>query len=272
MRFGVKSTAMVALGGAILTTAACTSSGTIAASGAHTSAKSTSAASTGAGTGAASSAASTTAPSTDASSAAGTTLSADQITKNLLTDKDAPGYTFDASQDDTTMSDTQDRVTTGGSACQAFVDAQNGYTQKYNTVAQVSRQLTKTAEHHIIQDVVMAFPSSDKAAALISDATTGMQGCKSLKMTIDGGSGSMLPAAIPQLVRSGQLGYINYMTVNGKTVMMAAEEVHVGQAVSVVVLISAPTSDKPTLERMGATLAHLSDLQVGRLKKAQGMG
>jgi hypothetical protein len=38
------------------------------------------------------------------------------------------------------------------------------------------------------------------------------------------------------------------------------------------VLISAPTSDKPTLERMGATLAHLSDIQVGRLKKAQGMG
>jgi hypothetical protein len=190
----------------------------------------------------------------------------------MLTDKDAPGYTFDASQDDTTKSDNQDLVTTGGSACQAFVDAQNGYTQKYGTTAQVSRQLQKTAEKHIIQDVVMAFPSSDKAAALISDATAGVQGCKSLKMTIDGGAGSMLPAPIPQLVHAGQLGYINYMTVSGKTVMMAAEEVHVGQVVSVVVLISAPTSDKPTLERMGATLAHLSDIQVGRLKKAQGMG
>lgn len=275
MGFGIRNVSLAVVAGIVLATAACSSSGTVAASAAHSSAKSTSAASTGAKTAAPSSAASSTsaAPSTDSSSgSSGTALSSDQLSKNMLTDKDAPGYTYDASQDDTTLSDTPDTVTSGGSACQRFVDAQNAATPKYDTSAEVSRALTKTAEQHVIQDVVMAFPSSEKAAAVVSDATTGLQGCKSLKLTIDGGSGTMVPAVIPQLVHDGQLGYINYLTMKGKTVIMAADEVHVGQAVSIVVLVSAPTNDKPTLEKMGATMAHLSDIQVARLKKAQGLG
>jgi hypothetical protein len=195
----------------------------------------------------------------------------DQISALLLTDKDDPGYTYDGTQDGTTTTDTPDKVTTGGSACQLFVDAENGLSTKYGTTAEVDRQLTTSAEQHVIQDSVLAFPSSDKAAAMVADATTGLQGCKSLKLTIDGSPGAMAPAPIPQLTQNGQLGYINYLTISGKTVLMAAELVHVGQAVSVVVLISPTTTDKPTLEKMGASLAALSNLQVGRLKKAQGL-
>jgi len=38
-----------------------------------------------------------------------------------------------------------------------------------------------------------------------------------------------------------------------------------------VVLVGPVTNDKTALEQMGATLAHLSEIQVGRVKAAQGL-
>lgn len=261
MGFRVKSAAVGAVAGVILATAACGSSGTAGGSAAAGGgAKSTSAPPTGSTSGAPSSAA-----------AGGSALTSDQISALLLTDKDNPGYTFDASQDSTSTTDTQDQVTAGGSACQTFVDAQDGLSTKYGTTTEVDRQLTKATQHHVIQDSVLAFPSPDKAAAMVADANGALQSCKSLAVPIDGSPSSMTLAVIPQLTHGGQLAYINYVTVEGKTVLMATELVNTGQAVSVVALDSPVTSDKATLEQMGATLAHLSDLQVGRLKKAQGL-
>jgi len=252
MRSGTKGIAIAVLTAAVLTTAACGGSAKKAAAPPPTSA-------------------STAAPSTSAPSAGGA-LAPDQISKLLLTDKDEAGYTFDASQDGDSVTSTQDVVTTGGDVCQTFVDAEEALATKYGTTAEVDRQLTKPNDNHTIQSSVMAFPSAAKASAMITDLTAGIKGCKSLSLAQAGVTLSMQPSAIPQLMKAGQAGYIDYMTANGKTELMAADLVQVGATVSVVAIDGPLTNDPAALQQMGGTqLAHLSDVQVGRLKTAQGL-
>ncbi|MEY9927372.1 hypothetical protein ABH926_001997 [Catenulispora sp. GP43] len=282
MRFGIKGGSIAVLTAAVLATAACGSSGQIGASAGGTSAPGTSAGSTGKTAGTPpntaivpnSSAASSGSSGSSASVGGGTgkTLTTDQIRTILLTDKDDAGYTYDASKDDATVTDTQDAITAGGSACQMFVDAENGLSTRYGTTAEVNRVLTKASAGHAIESSVLAMPSPAKALAMTSDVSTSLQGCKTLSATISGSPGSMTLSAIPQLTKPGQAGYLDYMTVGGKTVLMAADLAQVGSAVSVVALIGPVTSDSTSLQQMGATLGHLSDLQVGRLKKVQGLG
>ena len=277
MRYGIKGGSIAVLTTAVLATAACGSSGQIGAAAGSASGPGTSVASSGAET--ASTPPNTSlVPATSGGSAASTgggagrTLTTEQITKILLTDKDDPGYTYDASRDSKRVTSTPDVVTSGGSVCQTFVDAENGLSTKYGTTAEVDRELSKVAVGHLIEDSVLAMPSSGKAGAMISDMTASLQGCKKLSATIGVHSGTMELAAIPQLVKSGQIGYVNHLTINGETVLMTADLVQVGSAVSLVALLGPNTSDKAALEQMGATMGHLSDIQVGRLKKAQGLG
>ena len=143
---------------------------------------------------------------------------------------------------------------------------------KYGTTAEVDRQLTKPNDNHAIQSSVMAFPSAAKASAMITDLTAGIKGCKNLSLSQEGASVSMEPSAIPELTKAGQVGYIDYMTANGKTELMAADLVQVGTTVSVVAIDGPLTNDPAALQQMGGTqLSHLSDVQVGRLKTAQGL-
>lgn len=283
MRFGIKGGSIAVLTTVVLATAACSSSGQIGASAGSTSAPGTSAGSTGKtadtppNTAVAPDSSSAGAPSSAPSSAptgggAGAALTTDQIRAVLLTDKDDPGYTYDASKDSTDTTDTQDAISAGGSACQKFVDAENGLSTTYGTTAEVDRELTKDSVGHVIEDSVLAMPSPAKALAMTSDVSASLQSCKSLSVTISGSPGSMSLSAIPQLTKKGQAGYLDSMTVGGKTVLVAADLVQVGSAVSVVALIGPDTKDSTALQQMGATLGHLSDIQVGRLKKAQGLG
>lgn len=261
MPFGTKGVSIAFLTAAVLATAACGGSGKSAKT-----ADASSAASTSAGSPAATS---TPAPS----GASGGTLTSEQISKLLLTGTDDPGYTFDASKDSTSTTDKQDAVTTGGTACQAFVDAQEALSTKYGTVAEVDRQLVDAGGGHAVEDSVMAFPSTTEAAAVITDLTAGLQGCKSLSVAQSGGGAiTMQPSVIPELTKDGQAGYINYLTAGGKSELMAAELVHTGTAVSVVAFVGPVTNDPNALKQMSATLlSHLSDVQVGRLKAAQGL-
>ena len=280
MHIGIKGISTAVLTAAVLTTAACSSSGSIGASSGASGGpgsvfgKTSSSAPTGAESGAPSSAStgsSSGAPSSAATGGSGGTLTTDQIKQILLTDKDAPGYTYDASADSTTTTDTSATVTTGGAACQTFVDAQNGLSTKYGTTAEVDRELKKTADGHVIEDSTMAFPAPDKAAAVITDLTAGLANCKSLTMNQSGSTTTMQLSPIPQLIKDGQVGYVDSLTISGKTVLMAADVVHVGTGLSLVALIGPMTSDNAILQQMGSTLGHLSDLQVGRLKTAQGI-
>jgi len=260
MLSGTKGVSIVVLTAAVLATAACGGSAKKAPAPSPSATQATQTTQT----------AQTTAP-TSAGSSSGS-LTADQLSKLLLTGTDEAGYTYDASQDGNSVTSTQDVVTAGGSACQTFVDAQEALSTKYGTTAEVDRQLTKPNDNHAIQSSVMAFPSAAKASAMITDLTAGIKGCKNLSLSQEGASVSMEPSAIPELTKAGQVGYIDYMTANGKTELMAADLVQVGTTVSVVAIDGPLTNDPAALQQMGGTqLSHLSDVQVGRLKTAQGL-
>jgi|GEM_PF-2512524 len=263
MLSGTKGVSIVVLTAAVLATAACGGSAKKAPAPSPSATQATQATQT-------TQTAQTTAP-TSAGSSSGS-LTADQLSKLLLTGTDEAGYTYDASQDGNSVTSTQDVVTAGGSACQTFVDAQEALSTKYGTTAEVDRQLTKPNDNHAIQSSVMAFPSAAKASAMITDLTAGIKGCKNLSLSQEGASVSMEPSAIPELTKAGQVGYIDYMTANGKTELMAADLVQVGTTVSVVAIDGPLTNDPAALQQMGGTqLSHLSDVQVGRLKTAQGL-
>jgi len=263
MLSGTKGVSIVVLTAAVLATAACGGSAKKAPAPSPSATQATQTTQT-------TQTAQTTAP-TSAGSSSGS-LTADQLSKLLLTGTDEAGYTYDASQDGNSVTSTQDVVTAGGSACQTFVDAQEALSTKYGTTAEVDRQLTKPNDNHAIQSSVMAFPSAAKASAMITDLTAGIKGCKNLSLSQEGASVSMEPSAIPELTKAGQVGYIDYMTANGKTELMAADLVQVGTTVSVVAIDGPLTNDPAALQQMGGTqLSHLSDVQVGRLKTAQGL-
>lgn len=278
MPFGTKGVSIAVLAVTVVSLAACGGggSGKAAKRSASTSAGGT-AGTSGAvsATASAPTATTTTAAQTSSSGgASGSALTTDVISGQiLLTGKDEAGYTFDPSQDSKATTNTQDVVATGGSACQAFVDAQEALAPKYGTTGEVDRELTKAGDGYSIEDSVMTFPSAAKASALISDLIAGVKGCKSLSVPQQGGgSVTMSPSAIPELSKGGQAGYIDYLTAGGKTELMAAELNAVGTAVSVVAIIGPVSTDPTVLKQMGGTrLSHLSDVQVGRLKSAQGL-
>ncbi|GAA1964187.1 hypothetical protein GCM10009838_21810 [Catenulispora subtropica] len=205
------------------------------------------------------------------SGAGGSALTTDKIRKLLLTDKDAPGYVYDASKDSTETTDVQDVVTSGGGLCQTLADATDALSTKYGTVAEVDRQFTKAAQEHTIRDSVVVLPSVDEAVTMLSDLTVGLKGCKSLTLTQDGVPVSMTFGSGSELAEGG-VGYVDYISANGKTVLMATELVRVGKAVSIVALIGPATDDTETLHQMGVTLAHFSDIQVGRLQAVEDLG
>lgn len=278
MRFGIKgfSAAVVATG--VLTTTACSSSGTVAGPSADTSltgtlspTKRTTSASPPPTTRTTRTVPTTSATSSNSASGSGVPLTTDQIVKVLLTDKDDPGYTYDPARDDKTVAHTPEVLTAGGRACQTFVDAEEALSTKYGTTAEVDRALTNTAEAHGIHSSVAVLPTADKGLALISDLTAGLNGCKSLTMSRSDGPVTMVPTALQTLMRDGEAGFVDYVTIHGNTVLMVFELVHVGTAVSEVVLVGPVTDDKTSLEQMGTTLARLSDVQVERLKAAQGI-
>lgn len=264
MPFGTKGVSLAVLIAAVLTTAGCGGSGKSAVPAPSTSAKD--------------SPQIPSAPSTPSAASSGggpgSPLTADQIAKALLTGADEAGYAFDASQDSKATTDHEDRVAAGGATCQQFIDAQEALSPKYGTAAEVDRELTKPGDAHLIEDSVMVFRSADQASAVITDLTAGLKGCQNLSVPQPGGGTvTMAPSAIPELTKDGQAGFIDYLTAGGKTELMAAELVHVGSAVSVVAIVGPVSTDPAVLKQMGGTqLVHLSDVQVGRLKAAQGLG
>ncbi len=270
MPFGTKGVSIAVLAAIVLSAAACGSGGSGKAAKPSASTRTSTSASTAAS-------ATTSAPTAQAASsggASGSTLTTDEISNRiLLTGKDEAGYTFDPAQDSKATTNAQDVVATGGSACQTFVDAQEALSPKYGTTAEVDRELTKAGDGHSIEDSVMTFPSAAEASALITDLAAGLKGCQSLSVPQQGGgSVTMSPSAIPELARAGQAGYIDYLTADGKAELMAAELVAVGTAVSVVAIIGPVSTDPTVLKQMGGTLlSHLSDVQAGRLKSAQGV-
>ena len=187
-----------------------------------------------------------------------------------MTDKDDPGYTYDASKDDTSTKDTPDVVTSGGSICQTLADAMGALSTKYGTTVEVDRKLTDQAKGYMIISSVSVLPSVDKASAVISDLTAGLNGCTTLSMTPqDGQSVSIAFDGTSILMGNDQVGCVAYISNGDKTLLMGIVEARVGTAVSVVALYEPETEDTTALHQMGTTLTNLSDIQFQRLKGAE---
>jgi hypothetical protein len=186
-----------------------------------------------------------------------------------LTDKDDPGYTYDASKDDTSTEDTPDVVTSGGSICQTLADAMGALSTKYGTTAEVDRKLTDQAKGYMIIASVSVLPSVDKASAVISDLTAGLKGCKTLSWTPQDGQPVSIAFDGAILMGKDQAGSVAYISSGDKTLLMAVVEARVGTAVSAIALYEPETDDTTALHQMGATLTNLSDIQFQRLKGAE---
>ncbi len=241
MRIGIKYGSAVAVtAAAVLLAAACGASG-----------KGASAASSGNG-----------------HSAAG--LTDDQVESLLLTDKDQPGYYFDASLDVKQTTDSPALVTAGGSECQSFRDAENALSTKYGTTVYAMRVLTENSGADMIQDAVMVMPSTEKASALMSDLTAGLKGCKAFTETQQNQPVPITLTAISQMVGPDHVGYTTSSGTQGDTLVTATYVVRVGPAVVSIMEADIAKYAVP-LPQASATLVRLSDVQVGRLKSAEGV-
>ena len=275
MRSANKGVSIAVLTAVVLAMAACSSSGSIAPSAAGTSAASSASASVAATTASpmvttsSSPSASPTASSVTGGGGAGTSLTAGQIRTVLLTDTDAPGYTYNASKDDTSTKDTPDVVTSGGSICQTLADAMGALSTKYGTTVEVDRKLTDQAKGYMIISSVLVLPSVDKASAVISDLTAGLKGCKTLSMTPQDGQSVSIAFDEKILTWNDQVGSVAYISNGAKTLLMGIVEARVGTAISVTALYEPETEDTTALHQMGATLTNLSDIQFQRLKGAE---
>lgn len=259
MRSANKGLSIAVLTAVVLAVAACSSSGSIAPSAAGPPMVTTSS----------SPSPSPTASSLTGGGGAGTSLTAEQIRTLLLTDTDDPGYTYDASQDDTSTKDTPDVVTSGGSICQTLADAMGALSTKYGTTVEVGRKLTDQAKGNMIISSVSVLPSIGKASAVISDLTAGLKGCKTLSWTPQDGQPVSIAFDGAILMGKDQAGSVAYITNGAKTLLMGIVEARVGTAISMTALYEPETQDTTALHQMGATLTDLSDIQFQRLKGAE---
>ncbi|ACU72893.1 hypothetical protein Caci_4025 [Catenulispora acidiphila DSM 44928] len=198
-------------------------------------------------------------------------LTDDQVESLLLTDKDQPGYNFDASEDVRSTTDTPALVTTGDSACQSFRDAENALSTKYGTTVDLRRVLNSAHGVTMIQDAVEVMPSADKASALMADLTAGLKGCKTFTETEENEPTPTTLTAIPQMVGDDRVGYVTRASVQSDTEVDTTYVVRVGPVVVLMLETGTVNLGIVPLPQASETLLRLSDLQVARLKSAAGV-
>ena len=193
-------------------------------------------------------------------------LTVDQLKKALPTDADISGYTFDATKDTSALTSKPDTLTTGGAACQKFLDSTEGLTTTYGTVAEVDRQLHETSGGHTIGVSILSFDSPDAANKVLTDAKDGINGCTNIAGTIGGSQSVGTLSPIPQLASAtDRMGYIGYLTVGGLALLVAAETVQVGSTIVDVALYGPQTYDTSALTQMGTTLGNVTNTVTGKV-------
>jgi hypothetical protein len=196
-------------------------------------------------------------------------LTTDQLKKALPTDADITGYTFDPTQDTSTLTSVADTLTTGGAPCQKFLNATEGLTTTYGTVAEVDRTLRETTGGRTIHVSIMSFNSPAAATTVLTDAKDGLNGCTSVAGTLSGSATTGTFSPIPQLASAtDRIGYVAYLTTGGLAVLLAAETVQVGSTIVNIDLIGPQTQDTTTLQAMGTALGSVTDVVTGKVSSA----
>lgn len=205
-------------------------------------------------------------------SGSGAALTADQVSGLLLTDKDEPGWQFSASSDEKDTRDYPATLSAGGTACQSLEDAQNVLSTKYGTTVDVLRTLlqsTGTGSGTLWDDVAV-LPSSAKAAAVMSDLAAAVKGCQSFSEPGGSSTSSFVLSADPRIPGAGNVAFTTYSTGGSDATMDITDMVQVGAEVVRIALGGQATHDSATLQQLAATVSHAADVQVSRLKAAQG--
>jgi hypothetical protein len=252
----------------IALTSACTSSGTIRTAAPASPSTSSGATSPTPATETSSSAPSSDPTTTAATAPAGGTLTTEQLKAAQLADGDIPGYTVDRASDSTDVTTGRAKITSGGAVCQKFQDATDGLAPVYGTVAEADR-LWADADGLTIQFALMAFPSADKAKAVVADTRASVPGCKKLTE----GSGSEVyaisPSALPDIkIGDSSTAFISDMDIKGTPVVLTVGLVQVGST-AFIIAIGGPDLDKAAAVGKVAALKELATKQAAKLRALQ---
>lgn len=191
-------------------------------------------------------------------------LTVDQVSTQLLTTKDVPGWNFEPLEDSRSAPDVRDTVTSGGSGCQTFVDAYDLSSTKYGTTDIVIRTFTHIGDSAELVDHVAVMPSKAKAAAVMSDLTSGLKDCKSYNSTGFAGTETV---AVNAGAPAGHVVVTTSTTSGAHTLMITDDIVQVGEEVVVITYLGTARDDSTTMQ---PTVSHASEAQAARLKAAQG--
>jgi hypothetical protein len=254
----VKAVCVVVLGGSVLLTAACGSGG----GSAKPAAQSTVSA-PGTSTPAAAGSSST------APAAAGAALTTDQLKAALLADADVPGYTADPGSDSADVKTGQDKVATGGAACQMFMDATNALVPSYGTVAEVDHSWLDTAQELNVQLALYSFPSADKAKKVLADTKAGLADCKSLTAGTGTSAGTMALSPLADIgVGDSSSTFASTMVISGTTIVVAVTVVQVGST-AFNVAVGGPGLTQSGVAGKMADLKSYAVKEAAKLKAAQ---
>ena len=195
-------------------------------------------------------------------------LTVDQLKQALPTNSDVAGYTFTPSEDTAKVAATPDQLTSGGPACQKFLDATAGLQSTYGTVAAAQRTLHEQtgSGSHEIQVNVMSFQDPAAASKLITDAKSSVSTCTNLAGTSNGAQIVGTLAPIPQLqTATDRLGYTAFLTVSGVALVVAGETTQVGSAVVNIQVVGPQTQEQAALEQLGMLLGQVTNTVIGKL-------
>jgi hypothetical protein len=191
-------------------------------------------------------------------------LTADQVNAQLLTAKDEPGWNFDPDADQRSTPDRPETVTSGGSACQTFLDAGDLLSTKYGTTDDILRTFPAPSGPQNLLDDVAVMPSKAKAAALMSDLATGLKGCTSYVTTGTNGATTVrADAGAP----AGHVAFTMTATIRGDITVVTSDTIQVGEEVVTISYLGGAADDSA---KVWQTVSHASEVQAARLKAAQG--
>ena len=191
-------------------------------------------------------------------------LTIDQVSTQLLTAKDEPGWNFEPLEDARSAPDVRDTVTSGGSGCQTFLDAHDLSSTRYGTTDTVTRTFTHTSGNDNLLDHVAVMPSKAKAAALMSDLSSGLKDCKSYAST---GFASTITVEADAGAPAGHVIFTTSAISGADTLVITTDMVQVGEEVVVISYLGNSTDNSATMQQ---TVSHASEVQAARLKAAQG--
>jgi hypothetical protein len=211
--------------------------------------------------------ASSTPPSVSPSRA----LTAEQVYRALLTDAEVPNTKINPQGENAVINTQQDKVATGGAACQKFIDATELLEPTYGTSAQFMRDLLGLTMTDTRYGLTLAVLPGDGAKRVMADIRAGIAGCHGTYTMADTTAGEMWGSV--QEFPVGPLGdsSIGCAELNGifrKESTSYYEFVQVGS--TIVEVTDFPNVDAPVdAERLKEQLATATKTQVEKLEAAQ---